>query len=266
MIAQVVLTSEEAKRLIAKGVAELPEVKRAKEDGIIFVARGTTNAYVLEELLGEEIEKEKYSVGMMLGDRFCINREMIPEVAIIKGEPARMSADEVIGKMDSDDVFIKGANLIDKNLIPGVLMANERGGTVGKTLATIYARGINLIVPASIMKFLPVDLRELVSSSGITRVEYSTGLPLGISPLYGKLITEVSSLELLFNVRALPLGFSDLNGSNVALSIEGEEEYVRRAIDLIREIKGERRVEWRPKECMRCDEETCFWTGSERPY
>jgi len=114
-------------------------------------------------------------------------------------------AEEVIEKMDADDVFIKGANIIDRNLVPGVLLANERGGTVGKTLASIYAKGIQLIVPASLMKFLPVELMDLVRSSGITRVEYSTGLPLGISPLYGRLVTEITALEVLFGVRALPL-------------------------------------------------------------
>lgn len=44
---QFVLTVSESKRLIAKGVAALPEVKRAMEEGMVVVATGTTNAYVL---------------------------------------------------------------------------------------------------------------------------------------------------------------------------------------------------------------------------
>jgi hypothetical protein len=264
--AEIVLSGEEAKRIIAKGIVALEEVKRAKEDGIVFVSRGSTNAYILEELLGEEIEKEKYAVGMILRDRLCLNREMIGEVAIIKGEVIKMSADEVIEKMDSDDVFIKGASVIDRNFIPGVLLANERGGVVGKTLGSIYARGVNLIIPASVMKFLPVELRDLVRDSGITRVEYSTGIPVGISPLYGRLFTEIDAFEVLFGVRTFPLGFSDLDGACIAFLLEGEDGDVRRAIDLIREIKGEKKMEWRSKECKSCNEKTCFWTGGERPY
>ena len=51
---QVVLTVAESKRLIAKGVAALPEVMQAMEERTVVVATGTTNAYVLEELWGKE--------------------------------------------------------------------------------------------------------------------------------------------------------------------------------------------------------------------
>ena len=47
------LTVSESKRLIAKGIAQHPAVKAALENGIVAVAKGTTNAYVAEELLGE---------------------------------------------------------------------------------------------------------------------------------------------------------------------------------------------------------------------
>ena len=44
---QFVLTVAESKRLIAKGVAALPQVQRAMKEGIVAVAPGTTNGYVL---------------------------------------------------------------------------------------------------------------------------------------------------------------------------------------------------------------------------
>lgn len=46
--ALVTLTPAESKRLIAKGVAAMPEVKNALGSGIIIFARGTTNTYVAE--------------------------------------------------------------------------------------------------------------------------------------------------------------------------------------------------------------------------
>ena len=61
---QVVLTVSESKRLIAKGVAALPEVRRAMEEGMVVVATGTTNAYVLEELWGREFDKRRYRSGV----------------------------------------------------------------------------------------------------------------------------------------------------------------------------------------------------------
>ena len=63
---QVTLTSSESKRLIAKGVKALPSVQKALVDKHIIVAGGTTNSYVLDELLGEKIEKKsRYTVGIV---------------------------------------------------------------------------------------------------------------------------------------------------------------------------------------------------------
>ena len=46
----IVLTPYESRRLIAKGVVVLPEVKRALESHWFVVSRGTTMAYIVEEL------------------------------------------------------------------------------------------------------------------------------------------------------------------------------------------------------------------------
>ncbi|MHC4704557.1 MAG: hypothetical protein ACYTFQ_28760, partial [Planctomycetota bacterium] len=61
--AQVVLTVSESKRLIAKAVAQMPVVKEALRDGMIIIAKGTTNTYVAEELLGRKIARGAYVLG-----------------------------------------------------------------------------------------------------------------------------------------------------------------------------------------------------------
>ena len=61
---QFVLTVAESKRLIAKAVAQLPEVQSAMSEGTVVVATGTTNAYVLEELWGKKIDKRRYRSGI----------------------------------------------------------------------------------------------------------------------------------------------------------------------------------------------------------
>ncbi|MFC2002033.1 hypothetical protein ACFLUZ_06005, partial [Chloroflexota bacterium] len=48
----VVLNSSESKRLIAKAVAVLPEVKAALKKGTLIIGWGGTNAFVAEEILG----------------------------------------------------------------------------------------------------------------------------------------------------------------------------------------------------------------------
>src|SRR5690242_5573496 len=54
--ALVVLNPAESRRLIAKATVALPEVQHAFRRGTIIIARGVTNAFVTEELLGVPVE------------------------------------------------------------------------------------------------------------------------------------------------------------------------------------------------------------------
>ena len=69
MRALIILTHSECKRLIAKGLTYHPEVIEAKNDGKIFFSRGSTVAYVLEELTEESIQKNLYVAGQITGDK-----------------------------------------------------------------------------------------------------------------------------------------------------------------------------------------------------
>ena len=61
-----VLTVSESKALIAKGVAKLDYVQKALKGGIVAVAKGTTNSYVVEEILGKDIHKPDYCTGVTM--------------------------------------------------------------------------------------------------------------------------------------------------------------------------------------------------------
>ena len=63
MRTSVVLTVSESKRLIAKGLAAMPAVQSALSGGTVAVAKGTTNGYLVEELLGKKIDKLHYVTG-----------------------------------------------------------------------------------------------------------------------------------------------------------------------------------------------------------
>lgn len=60
MRVQVTLTPSESKRLIAKGVVKLPSIQNALENHTIILAGGTTNGFLVEEFLGETLDKKKY--------------------------------------------------------------------------------------------------------------------------------------------------------------------------------------------------------------
>jgi hypothetical protein len=54
MCALFVLATSESKRLIAKAVANMNEVKRARENSKILIGHGSTDVYVAEEILGKK--------------------------------------------------------------------------------------------------------------------------------------------------------------------------------------------------------------------
>ena len=59
------LKSAESRRLIAKGLVQMPEVKEAWEKAYVLLAGGTTNAYVAQELMGtDEYRPELCTVGL----------------------------------------------------------------------------------------------------------------------------------------------------------------------------------------------------------
>ena len=64
MQTQVVLTVSEGKRLIAKGIAEYQPVIEALHKGWVAVAKGSTNAYVVEELGGKIVVPKMAVKGM----------------------------------------------------------------------------------------------------------------------------------------------------------------------------------------------------------
>ena len=58
MRALFVLTTSESKRLIGKAVARMELVQRAKKKGKLLIGHGSTNVYVVEEILGKKIASE----------------------------------------------------------------------------------------------------------------------------------------------------------------------------------------------------------------
>jgi len=116
MLCEIVLTVSESKRLIAKGVAAMPAVRDALADGVVAVATGSTNAYIVEELTGKPIEKNAYMTGATLPagiDRKGLLSRKVPDLVLRKGEPVEgAQATEIVGEMGPGDVFIKGANAV----------------------------------------------------------------------------------------------------------------------------------------------------------
>ncbi|HHW40317.1 MAG TPA: hypothetical protein GXX19_04065 [Syntrophomonadaceae bacterium] len=251
-----VLTPAEAKRLIARGVRCLPEVEYALQNGKIIIAGGTTNAFVVEEITGREIPKERYTAGIVTEGRLCITPSdtRITPIVLVKGSVVDAGWEDVLDDFGPEDVFIKGANAIDASGLAGVLVSSPTGGTIGRALGVLEARGAHLVIPVGLEKMIP-SVKAAAKSCGSRLFDYSLGIPVGLIPLvYGRVVTELVALEILTGVDAVAIGAGGVGGSegSVTIAVSGEREKVSSAFALIKEIKGEPPLAGIRQKCTGC--------------
>lgn len=259
------LSPAESKRLIAKAVVAMPEIQAALHGGMIIIGAGTGNALVLEELTGTEIDKTRYTAGIIAAGRQCVTAagERLDPVVLIDGEKSDLGWEEAVTKMRAGDVFIKGGNAVDVNGVVGVQMAHPEGGTIGKVLPVVIARGAHLILPVGLEKLIP-DVVLAASVSGIQTFDLSIGMRVGLMPVtYGQVITELDALEELAKVEAYCISAGGFDGSegSVSLAVEGPDSEVETLFELIKNIKGEQPIRNSLKQrCSECGNR-CSYPG-----
>jgi len=149
--------------------------------------------------------------------------------------------DDVLPELTSSDVFIKGANGLDSSGTAGVFMAGHRGGTIGRSLGTVMSRGVNLIIPVGLEKFIPGSVKDVAPLAGMDKVAFSTGVPVGIMPVHGKVITELEAIQILSGAEAMVMGKGGVSGAEgaVTLLVRGTPKQLREVRQLMKAVKGE---------------------------
>ncbi len=243
MKAEVVLTVSESKRLIAKGVVALRFIQEKLENGIIVLPSGSTNAYIYEELMGQEIDKRAYLSGRTFPtkDRPDWKVEPLPDLVLVNGQPDpcldRFSA---LAQMQPGDVFIKGANALNYEAgVAGISVGNPTGGTIGGAMGPIIGKKLRLLIPVGLEKEVPFDIVEV--SELIASEDEQMGAVLSLWPVFGEIFTEIEALALLFGVDAIPTAAGGLAGAEgaVRLLLLGETQDVRDAVAFVESIQGE---------------------------
>ena len=246
MTVEAVLTVAESKRLIAKGVKELDVVKRAMRKGIVAVAKGTTETYIAEELLGEKIEPFAYTTGLTLPKVPVeeINRsvEKRPDLVFVDGQLVEgLTVNEAVGKMSAGDVFMKGANALNyREQVAGILIGHPMGGTIGNAIGPVVARKAHLVLPVGLEKCIPFDIVAISRRIPTKWDERSKGSSL--MPVMGLIVTEIEALKTLANVEVVQMAAGGVAGAegSVRLLIEGAPDQVAKVEDILNEIYGER--------------------------
>ena len=240
----IVLTVSESKRLIAKGVAKLEFVQKARQEGTVAIAKGSTNGYVVEEILGKPIEKHHYMTGATFPaklDSAGLKSGKIPDVVIKQGEVVEgLAAVDAVPDMKAGDVFMKGANALNyAKRQAGILIGHPTGGTIGATIGTITARRIHLVIPVGLEKNIPTDLidaRDALAED----VEIKGGAST-LWPVYGDLVTEIEALQALTGVDAIAVAAGGIGGAEGAIRLyaSGTSAQIEQTAELIDSIQGE---------------------------
>ena len=99
------------------------------------------------------------------------------------------------------------------------------------------------------------------------KVDYATGMAVGLFPVHGMPITEVQALKLLFNVEVTPLAAGRIVGGegSVVLQISGDEHAMQKTIELVKSIKGEPPLKVALEICKSC-QWSCQWQGADHAY
>ena len=233
----------EGKRLIARGVLALPEVKRVLENGWFVVSRGITPSYILEELTGQDYDTANCTAGIITEGRMAsvLEDDRLGPWVFKNGNLDETPAPVVLDQFTAYDVSVKGANAVDPDGNIGVFAADKAGGTVGGIWPTITARGAHWVAPVSLERLIP-SVIEAARHCGNHLWDYTMGQSAGFMPVVNALVvTEVQAIELLTGVTAVHVGSGGVAGSEgaVMLALEGEHDVVLEAFELIEDIKGE---------------------------
>jgi hypothetical protein len=242
--ARIVLTVAEGKRLIAKAVAQMPEVRRAREKGTLIITKGTTNTYVAEEITGETIRHGAFVYGRVYpskGGTPLSETEPVGEIVYVKGERRRdLSLQEAVAGLQPGDVVIKGGNALDyANRTAGVYIGSATGGTTGTIMPYLVARKAQLIIPIGLEKqcALPVlDIQLMMR----TPMESLNSIP-SMFLLTGTIVTEIEAFKILSSVSAFQTGAGGIGGAEGAVHflVRGSREQVQEALRVAASVEGE---------------------------
>jgi len=251
-----ILTVAESKRLIGKAVAQMPIVKNALANGMIIVIKGTTNAYVAEELTGQKADHAAFVTGRIEPEKGTKNLPRVKPVnhlILEKGKVVDIPLAEAAKKLKAGDVVIKGANALDyKNKIAAVNILDPAGGTTGITMPFIVARKVHLVIPVGLEKLVAGDvvdltlkMRDPVESLPAPSKRSSTLFPGHILPsmwlLTGEIVTELEAINILTGATAFQSSAGGISGAEGSCWIvfRGTRDQVKKAMDLVNAIQGE---------------------------
>lgn len=239
---QVSLTPNEAKRLIARAVSQMPVVQSAFRDAKILLKGGTTVSALAEELVGTKMAisgriSPKGAKGT--SSESTSSHRLLLEHG--KAQPLESDSDlnEIVLQLGKGDLLITGANALDVNRKAAIMVGRGSGGSAA-ILPNLTARGLTTIITVGWEKLVPCSVEQAIVAAGNQTIDVAMGMTVGLIPLNGNVVTETDALEMLFGVRTTVIGAGGIMGGegSTTLVMEGESLQIRNAWEYTHSIKG----------------------------
>jgi len=277
MIAQIVLTPAESKKLIAKAVARLDAVRQAAKNGIVALHPSSSTYFIVEEITGSKPKTNYWVCGVVTPRGMCVEMAMALGSGLtpheestgpgdLQGtwviEKGRLGGEEKLSsllyRMTPSDVYVKGVNALDREGNVGILFGLE--GSMGYIQAARKKRNFTIIYPAGLEKLIPISVKEAAKEAKLNRYESGMGMPVGLFPCpTGVTVNEVRAIEMLSGASAIPIASGGLGGAEgaVTLVLKGKADAVKKALDFIEQSKGARFPDLRLCNCNDCPVPNC---------
>jgi hypothetical protein len=286
MLAQIVLTPAESKKLISKAVAKLEVVRQAALEGMVALHPSSSTYFIVEEITGVKPKTNYWVCGVVTPRGMCVEMAMVLGAGYtpreITSDPGDLRAcwiikngklegeeklSELLKRMTPMDVYIKGVNALDPQGNVGVLVGHQ--GSMGYILSAWRKTKFNLIYPVGLEKFIPTPIPQATGEAKPSKYGYAMGMPTGLFPCPGgKTVNELDAIEILSGAKAIPIAAGGLGGAEgaIIMVIKGNDDQVKKAIEYVEQSKGARFPQLRLCNCNDCSVPHCRFPVGDKHW
>jgi hypothetical protein len=292
MLAQVVLTPTESKKLIATAIANMDIVKRAKSEGMILIHPSSSTYFIIEALMGIKPETNYWVCGVVAPRGMCVEMgimvgDYLPKTPdlppgdfktwwVIKNGKLAVGekVSELLKSAKSTDVFIKGVNAIDAAGNVGILIGDPaEGGPIGHIIAAWKRNPFKLVFPVGLEKLIPTSISQAVQEAKQTKYDYGMGLAAGLFPCPSgenvSIVSEIDAIKTLSGATAIPIAAGGVGGAEGAITfiLKGDEGEVKKAIEFVEQAKGAKLPSLRLcNNCKECPSQHCRFPVGDKHW
>jgi hypothetical protein len=258
MKCQFTLTVSEGKRLIAKGIASLPSLRKALDGGLILLKGGTTVSALSEELCGRPLRISGRITPRGTVSSGSSDVEDAHSILLRKGVPEKADGRlaEIGREMGPDDVAVCGANLVDHDGNAVMMAGRDLCGEPGSVIPSLESEGVLCMVAAGLEKFSPYPVRESCHFAGRKSSSWAMGMAVGLVPVPGRVFSEMDALLALGADRCMLVGRGGICGAEGASTfvVEGDARRLKELLKLVLSLKGAEESGSRSSltECIHC--------------